>query len=482
MIRPMLLVTTLALSLVGLSGCATPNLLSEKPSTTKTISNESINVYTFPNDPTFWQSNNPTMIWHRLQQIPQHQLQSGLNQTSTPAIAAWIKLALINKQSGNNTSQLVTELIQWRAENTSHPANSLFPDDSTLTSLQTIKSPHHLAVLLPLEGTLSASGQAVRDGFLSAYYQSAASTHAEQTLSFYDTHSNSSIPSLYQQALAEGADTVIGPLTKENVKSLLNQGSFSIPTLALNYTDLWFGSLPANFYEYGLSPDDEAQQVANKAAFAGLKKAIIIAPQNTWGQRVSNQLISRWKSSGGTVSDIYYFNSKNNLTAEIASLLHVNPNQTRSNRSVDNTQSSLEQQRRQDFDVIFLLAEPDKAREIVPLLKYYYADNVPIYATSTVYSGAPTPQKDSDLNGVIFCDIPWVLEMAGHHNNHTLKEGSYNRLFAVGHDAYLLSNQFARLEKLPLFPIQGATGALTLTQQQKIYRYLSWTTIHNGRP
>ena len=34
----------------------------------------------------------------------------------------------------------------------------------------------------------------------------------------------------------------------------------------------------------------------------------------------------------------------------------------------------LEQQRRQDFDVIFLLTQPERAREIVPLLKYYYAE------------------------------------------------------------------------------------------------------------
>ncbi|HLB57220.1 MAG TPA: penicillin-binding protein activator, partial [Gammaproteobacteria bacterium] len=154
-----------------------------------------------------------------------------------------------------------------------------------------------------------------------------------------------------------------------------------------------------------------------------------------------------------------------------ANLLHVNRKEDREKMQEDNTRASLEQQRRHDFDVIFLLAQPDKAREIVPLLKYYYADNVPIYSTSAIYSGSPAPQKDVDLNGVYFCDIPAVL-----------LGRTGNRLFAVGQDAYLLSNQLPRLAKLPNFPLYGETGALTLTSKQQIYRRLPWTQMHAGHP
>ena len=294
-------------------------------------------------------------------------------------------------------------------------------------------------------------------------------------MSFYDTSTNPDTAALYQQALNEGADTVIGPLTKDNVRTLLNKGNFPVPTLALNYTDLTFGSLPTNFYEYGLSPDDEAQQVADKAALSGHSRAIIIAPDDSWGKRISSILVKRWQSVGGSVSDTLYFNQKTNLTQSVAALLHVNPKEDRAKMQKDNNKTTLEQQRRQDFDVIFLLATPVNAREIVPLLRYYYADNIPIYSTSAIYSGKATPEKDSDLNGVMFADIPWVLQ-----NN--MQGGDNNRLYAVGRDAFLLSTQFARLNKLPNFPIHGATGELMLTSQQKIYRYLSWAQIHNGRP
>lgn len=138
----------------------------------------------------------------------------------------------------------------------------------------------------------------------------------------------------------------------------------------------------------------------------------------------------------------------------------------------DNNKTTLELQRRQDFDVIFMLAEPKSARAIVPLLRFYYAENIPIYSTSVIYSGSPNPQKDTDLNGVIFADTPWTLKMAS----------NTNRMYAVGRDAYLISNGLLRLTQLPNFPLYATTGALTLNSNHQIYRRLPWTKIENGHP
>jgi len=140
-----------------------------------------------------------------------------------------------------------------------------------------------------------------------------------------------------------------------------------------------------------------------------------------------------------------------------------------------NNKTTLMQQRRQDFDVIFLLAPPASARQIMPLLRYYYADNIPVYSTSVIYSGVPSPEKDSDLNGIIFCDTPWSLQQ-------NASGVSANRLYAVGQDAYALGNQLTRMRALPNFPLYGATGAITLTPQQQFYRRLPWATMHDGRP
>ncbi len=459
----------IALSLLGLTNCTTPEMLNGAFGSAPPAAHP-----TDTSDPLFWQKNT-TAIWDKLTHTALTQLQTELAQADNPINNAWLKLAVINKQYSNNTPELIRQLMLWRKENATHPANVLFPSDAALLNILNNATPKHIALLLPLQGQLGTQGQRVRDGFLSAYYES--SLRNQQTVSFYDTSKNPNTAALYQLASNQGADIIIGPLAKDNVKNLLNQAAFPTPVIALNYTD---GSLPTHFYEFGLSPLDEAQQMADRAWQSGYSHALIIAPQNEWGQRITKPLIARWQALNGKVSDTYFFMPTSHLSEGIASLLHVDQKEDRHKMAENNDKTYLEQQRRQDFDVIFMIAQPQTAREIVPLLKYYYADNIPVYASSSIYSGIPDPQKDSDLNGVYFCDIPWTLKNAT--NPLSKGDARHNRLYAVGLDSYLLSNNIPRLTDLPNFPIYAATGALTLSPKNKIYRRLPWTKMHDGHP
>ena len=465
--KNILITCFIALSTLAITGCSsTTDMISQTFGSHYAGSQPYTGTYKM-SDEAFWEGSSAT-VWDRLTHIPLTQLDASAN-TSDNVKSGWIKLAIISKRYSTNSKDLTQHLTAWRSEYPSHPGNSLFPSDSSLTSIAHTPLPQRIALLVPLQGPSSASGQAVRDGFLGAYYESLAKTHVQQTISFYDTTTNPNINALYQQAVSEGADFVVGPLIKNDVQSLANSGSFRVPTLELNYTDN--SSLSNNLYQFGLSPLDEAQQVADKAMRNGLSRAIIIAPQNDWGKNTVKTLTTRWKSLGGSVTEVMYFTPQSNLNQDVADLLHINIKQDREKMKNENNKAILEKQRRQDFDVIFLLAQPESAREIVPLLKYYYADNIPIYATSSIYSGAPNATKDQDLKGVIYCDIPWVLQM-----------NRSDRLFAVGHDAYLISAELPRLTQMPNFPIYASTGALTLTSSHQIYRRLPWTQVNAGRP
>ncbi len=467
MIKNILSISLLLLITSWLASCSTQQGFNQNRLATPPTSNETPAVLAVSlNDPTLWQ-NNPATIWGTLTRVSLQQLDT--TKTSDPNKSAWLKLASISKHYSTDTTQLVQQLIAWRSQNSNHPGNQLFPDNNILNSLLNNPSPTHIAILLPLQGQFGPMGRAARDGFLNAYFASGG----KQTTSFYDTSKNN-ITDLYQQAIAKGADIVIGPLTKEHVQELLKHSKFTVPTLALNYTDIWFGSLPNNLYEFGLSPTAEAEQAADRAWQGGHSHALIIASKNVWTDNIVKTLSTRWQALGGTFTDTLSFTPQADLSHDIASLLHVNPEEDHDKMKKENNTTILHQQRRQDFDVIFLLTQPERAREIVPLLKYYYADNVPIYSTSVIYSGVPSPQKDSDLNGVIFCDTPWTLSGSS--------TSSQGRFFAVGRDAYLLSRELIRLSKLPNFPIYGATGALTLTSQQQIHRRLPWAKMHAGHP
>jgi outer membrane PBP1 activator LpoA protein len=452
-----------------LCGCATSQLFNSS-----LAPNQGADLQALSGESHLWQGN-PIIIWKKIQPSSLNKLQSALVQSSDPLVIGWLKLALISKRASTDSQELVKQLMLWRKEYPTHAANALIPDDSTLIALQNAPMPTNIALLLPLNGPLSTQGQMIRDGFLNAYYE--ATKKNQQTVSFIDTSKTVNMTALYQQAIAQGADALIGPLSKEHVIALLKQqNTFPIPTIALNYTGVSLGSLPAHFYEYGLSIQDEAQQMADKAWQMGKSRAIIIALQNDWGQRVTQPLIARWQSLGGVVTETFYYTPTSNLSQSIANLLHIDTKSDREKMQENNNKQALEQQRRQDFDVLFLVAQPQMARQIVPLLKYYYIDKIPILASSAIYTGSPDPQKDSDLNGVYFCDIPWILRP--HHKMNS--EGS--RLYAVGMDSYLISNNISRLNQLPYFPIYGATGALSLTSKHQIYRRLPWMQMHDGHP
>lgn len=456
----------LILSLIGVISCSTipQNAVSETkpkytPSSTKPIEIISLKGSAFD-------------IWNNLQKLSLAKLNMQLQQAHAASDTAWIKLGIISKQYGANTTELLASLMKWRTEYPEHLGNTLFPENEKLNAFMSPKPRKHVALLLPLQGQLASQGEAVRDGYLGAYYDTLINNTREQTISFFDTGQNKNLNTVYQEAINQGADIIIGPLSKEQVQELSLKGTYPVLTLALNYIDE--NITDPHLYQFGLSQKDEAEQLADKAIQAGHSRAIIIAAEDSWSQNIVKTITAQWETKGGKIIDHYFYSKKPNFSQDIAHLMGVNPIEDSKQMDDDNTKDILAKQRRQDFDALFLIALPQQGRIIVPLLKYYYADDIPIYSTSIIYSGVPSPQKDKDLNGVIFCDIPWLLTNPS--------ASQYNRLYAVGRDAQLLSNELERLTLLPHFPLQAATGTLSLNAKQQIYRQVSWTKMHAGHP
>ena len=446
------------------------NLMSCAADTTSMISPTEPSLHQKPvaNNTSLYDGN-AADIWEKLQYQSSAKLKSTVQTATDPTEKGWAELALISKQNSTNIQALSQQLLAWQARYPTHPGNSLLPNDSTLNQLASMAPPAQIAVLLPEQGAFAPSSQAVRQGIMNAYYKNLPNTN-KQGIKFYDTTQTNNLAELYQRAINDGAQFVIGPLLKENVQQLSRAGAIETQTLALNYTDVGFTSLPDNFYEFGLLPEDETGQMAERAKLAGLTRAIIISPDSAYGKRMVASFASRWQSGGGQIADTWYFNAKTDFGQSIAALMHVDTEQDKKLMREGSDRKTLENQRRQDFNVIFLFGSPANARLIVPLLRYYYASNIPIYASSSVYSGKANPTKDVDLNGVIVCDIPWKNSNA---NNKS-------RMNAVGQDAYLLSQTMQRLISMPNFPIYGTTGAMVLNSDHKIHRRLPCVAIRNG--
>ncbi len=423
-------------------------------------------------EPELKKSNNH-QIWRLVSKIPLETKMSNMVGAQEPLLG-WLRLNAIREQHRDDSLAMQEAISSWQLENPTHPANELLTQP--LVENSHINATN-IALLLPLTGPLAGPGRAVRDGFMAAYFQG---KERHPTVKFYDTH-GSAVITVYKKAVSNGADFVIGPLTKDNIK-VLSGTELSIPVLSLN-------ELPMNIpglYQFGLSPLDEVPQLVEKAFEDGHRRALVISPEGVWGESISQSFVSHWRSLGGMVVDTLSYAKDEKMDESIQRLLKVSESQSRrlALSKVLHQRLKFIPRRRQDFDVIFMLAYPSKARQIKPLLRYFYAGSVPVYSPSLIYAGKPNVHDDMDLNGIVFTDMPWMLQKNHRFIQKSWPEqfNSYNRLFAMGKDAYLLSGQLNQLTLFPALGLEDNTGRLYLNRQRKIKRKLSFARFKSGLP
>ncbi len=417
--------------------------------------------------------NNRRILWLTLAKLPVEELNSlAVEAADNSNLQGWMKLAVLARQKNKNANTTLAMMEEWQAQYQNHPANSLLPSPLSSVKPYLHTKPRQAALLLPLTGPLSGPGGAIRDGYL------AASANSSTKVKLYDTAATS-VSTLYQQALSEGADYVVGPLSKTDVATVAAM-EHPVPTLLLNDIDV--GTNISNAYHFGLSPANEARQVAIKAGNKGYKRALVIAPAGSWGNEIIEAFNSQWQSNGGIVVDKLAYNPNDDLNSGVRNLLHISESQAREKQVKDLLGSNIQTipSRREDFDIIFLLAYPTKARQIMPLLKYYFAGNVPVYATSTVYGGSPDIMKDKDLDGIIFSDMPRVFASQAGSKNWPEQLNSYNRLYALGWDSFSLSSQLNKLLLFPALGVDDKSGVLYLNRRQQIARVPAWGQFKGG--
>lgn len=419
---------------------------------------------------------NLNAIWLTLTSISQTDLERLTSQTaSNVALQGWLQLAIISRKFSDSPTLLLTAVKEWQKQFDKHPANAILPNPLDTIATKMLTPPKKIALLLPLTGPLSGPGTAIHEGFMAAYKSS--NVELKATIQAYDTNKGD-IAGIYQQALSDGAQYVVGPLSKSQV-DVVAAMNHPVPTLLLNDATV---SLEDNSYLFGLSPSNEAIQVALKARSKGFRRALVIAPNNDWGTQVTKAFSKQWEEKGGKVVATYSYLATEDLNKGMRNFLQISNSQDREKQLKQllgqNLRVSIN--RRQDFDTIFLLAYPSKARQIMPLLKYYYAGDVPVYATSSAYGGSANALKDKDLDGLIFCDMPWVFSHQMGSRNWPEQFNSYNRLYALGMDSYALATQ---LNQLIIFSSDGAraaSGALYLKPSQQVARVLEWGQFRQG--
>ena len=318
------------------------------------------------------------------------------------------------------------------------------------------RPPVKLAVLLPLSGDLSAAAAPVRDGFLAGYY---GENRRRPEVQFYDTHGTpGGALAAYERAAAEGHDFVVGPLGRDEVGALFGRGALPVPVLALNRAS---ATPPPGNASFSLSPEDEGIAAAELLIARGAQRVLVIAGGDDSQRRTVDALRDRLGENGALVTNV--------VSAGVADLAPF----ARAEGGVD---------------AVFLAVRGSAARELMPRLALAGLAGLPRVATSQLLSGTGKPEEDRVLDGIAFPGLTWTSGgyVAGLAPETTVANrlptarGGGARLFAFGHDAWLLT---AYLEKLALSPdanVPGATGTLRVDGFGNIKRTPAWSTFRAG--
>ncbi|MBT2115641.1 penicillin-binding protein activator [Dyella sp. LX-66] len=328
------------------------------------------------------------------------------------------------------------------------------------------KMPERVALLLPASGSFAAAGATIREGFFAAYADAARNRAPRPPVKVYDSGGTpAGAVKAYQQAVADGAKLVVGPLTRGEVSALFGQAELPVQLLALNHPD--DKSLPAGgVAEFGLLPETEGAQAADHMVERGLLTAYVVVTGEDYGQRAANAFKAELEARGGKVARMATLNGNGvNYASLIAGL---NAADAGSDAGV------------------FISMRPQQARLLLPQLRLARV-NLPVFATSHVYAGVDDAGANHDLEGVEFCDAPWLFDAQPGLPDHAeiaaqlpSARGPAARLFAFGMDAWNLIPYVDWLREHAGSYLPGASGQLTADQFGRVRRVLVWAKFQDG--
>lgn len=433
------------------------------------------------------QSNNNTKLWSTISALPLEALNqaSFVYQNTQPILSGWFQLAAISIEYGFEPQLLISNLQAWKSNNPQHPALTDFPTELVTAMATTPYSPNHVAVMLPLTGKRGTPGRAIRDGILSAYYQEKQSERLN--LRFYDT-AKTDATTLYQRAIEEGADFVIGPLLKPNVEAIIPLVT-DVPLISLN--KLPENIVSDNIYYFSLTSNDEAIAAAKKMQKDGIKHPLVLAPQNAIGDRLASTFTQEWNELADEESQVYQYKNQADMQRTVSKLFSVDSSNLRISqmKALIGSDIKTKTRSRRDIDAIYIIATPQEAMLAIPYIittQNPYIKQVAIYASSRTHSSNLPSNQSRDLNGLIFSDMPWLLNPDQELKSQTISlwpnmSKIEQNLFAMGYDTFKLIPNLLQLRNFPSLRIDGQTGILYVNDQGNIEREFSWGRYKSGK-
>ncbi len=315
----------------------------------------------------------------------------------------------------------------------------------------------HIALILPTGSkAFGKVAEAVKSGF-----SAAAQAEGKEALPFrvYATEDDTAaLAKEIRRATAEGAVLVVGGLTRDGANLLAREAGV-LPALALNTPSAPDYEFPERFYHVSLNLDWEARLLARKIGEEGLKRIVIASSGSPLAKRMQESFEREWTTRGGDVA------ARLVVTGEL-----------------DEGPKLVTAFEKANADCAILLSDRKIARGARP----FFPQGLPVYATTYTIDPRADAVENLDLDGVRFLEMPWFVE-ADHPAVMAYTKPlepmaiDLERLYALGIDAWRLTNAIVKSDKAPRFaPLDGVTGKITLEGKQFV-RTLTAAELRDGR-
>lgn len=416
-------------------------------------------------------------VWQGLEQLSTAELlRLGRQANNNYFEQGWFELAQTYRLA--SVGERAQRLEQWRQRWFHHPAVNWLGHLQQRPAVTTARAPfsevRQLAALLPLSGDFAAQGREVLAGMRAALDWDRRQGYSVPELQVFDTQTVDDLPELLNE-LARGhpPDLVVGPLQVAQTRQLA--GAQPLPVLALNRVE----SPGFNGYQLDLATDQELRQLIDRLQADGHRRVLLLAPEaEAWVEPLLVWIDQLAEARGvGLQARLRYASDPARLDEQLAQVLGV----AASDRRAQQLSTRLEQppkfeaRRRQDLDAVLLIARPEQARLVKPVLNFHQASNLPVYAGSHLYSGRPDPLQDRDLEGIVFCDMPWRLRQRPGRE----AAGSF---FALGMDAGSVYRALPAMQAGRPGYFEGETGNLRLLGGARLQRELPCARFRRGVP
>lgn len=396
---------------------------------------------------------NNDKIWATLRNANRGMLEKAQANAGEAGLDGWLALAVAYNNNVSNPAQLPHVIENWKQLYPNHSAAQLLPTElQNITHFQQTQL-NGVALLLPLSGEAKILGDIIKRGFDDAKGDDATAVQ------LYDTDS-ATVSELVSQAKRQGVQTIIGPLLKNRVAELIQSPEIrDVNVLALNATPN--ARAIGKVCYYGLSPESEAHSAAERLHRDNINTAIVIAPQDDFGQRASDAFAQRWRQLTNRDTDIRYYHQP---LEGIESLQNLGVAENSGLYLLGTAQQ---------------LSEMKQSLDNSPLAGKY-----PIYTSSRSNSPNNGPDFRLTMEGVKFSEIPLLADTESdlYKKAESLAESdlSMMRLYAMGSDSWSIANKFNEIRQIPGYKVSGLTGVLSAGTNCNIEREMTWLQYQNG--